>query len=172
MDAVLHSAAIYLVLLLLFRMTGKRTLGQVTTFDFMILLIVGEATKQALLGENFSIVQASLVIASLLGLDRLFDFLGWRLPSFGRATESVPLILVQNGELLPNVLAKEHLGEDDILTAAAEPGPGTSGPDQMGCPGDKRGHQHRTQSQRHTRGLRSPPGSSWRQHIPSRPQNC
>lgn len=120
MDAVLRAAAIYVVLLLLFRMTGKRTLSQVTTFDFVILLIVGEATQQALLGEDFSIVQAALVIATLLGLDRLSDYLGWRLPTFRRATESVPLILVQDGELLREVMAKEHLGEDDILSAARE----------------------------------------------------
>lgn len=129
MDAVLHSAAIYLVLLLLFRMTGKRTLGQVTTFDFMILLIVGEATKQALLGENFSIVQASLVIASLLGLDRLFDFLGWRLPSFGRATESVPLILVQNGELLPTCSPRNTLGK--TTSSLPRQSQGLERPDQI-----------------------------------------
>lgn len=120
MDAVLRAAAIYAVLLLIFRLTGKRTLGQVTTFDFIILLIVGEATQQALLGEDFSIIQASLVIATLLVLDRLSDYLGWRLPAFGRATESMPLILVQDGEVLRKVLAKEHLNEDDILSAARQ----------------------------------------------------
>lgn len=120
MDAVLRAVAIYAVLLLLFRITGKRTLSQVTTFDFVILLIIGEATQQALLGEDFSIMQASLVIATLLGLDRLFDYLGWRMPAFGRATESVPLILVEDGKVLRKVMAKEHLSEDDILNAARQ----------------------------------------------------
>jgi uncharacterized membrane protein YcaP (DUF421 family) len=120
MDAVLRAAAVYVVLLLLFRMTGKRTLAQVTTFDFIILLVVGEATQQALLGEDFSIVHASLVIATLIGLERLFDYLGWRLPHFGRVTNSAPLVLLQDGELLPDVLAKEHLNEEDILSAARQ----------------------------------------------------
>jgi uncharacterized membrane protein YcaP (DUF421 family) len=104
----------------LFRMTGKRTLGQVTTFDFILLLIVGEATQQALLGEDFSITHANLVIATLLGLERLSDYLGWRLPSFGKATESMPLILVQDGEVLQKVLKKEHLDEEDILSASRQ----------------------------------------------------
>ena len=95
MNAVMGAIVIYAVLLLLFRMTGKRTLSQVTTFDFIVLLVVGEATAQALLGEDFSLIQASLVVATLLAIDRLSDYLGWRLPSFRRATESIPLILVQ-----------------------------------------------------------------------------
>ena len=120
MNAVLGAIAIYAVLLLLFRMTGKRTLSQVTTFDFIVLLVVGEATAQSLLGEDFSLVQASLVVATLLGIDRLSDYLGWRLPAFRRATESIPLILVQDGEVLKEVLAKEHLDEADILSAARQ----------------------------------------------------
>lgn len=120
MNAVFAAVAVYLVLLVLFRMTGKRTLSQVTTFDFIVLLIVGEATAQALLGEDFSIVQATLVIGTLLGIDRLSDYLGWRFPRFRRATESVPLVLVEDGKILKDVLAKEHLDEADILSAARE----------------------------------------------------
>jgi uncharacterized membrane protein YcaP (DUF421 family) len=64
MDAVLRALAIYLVLMLLFRLVGKRSLAQITTFDFVLILVVGEATQQALLGEDFSITNAALVIAT------------------------------------------------------------------------------------------------------------
>ncbi|MGM7666720.1 DUF421 domain-containing protein [Microbacterium sp. A93] len=117
---MLRALVIYLILMLLFRMTGKRSMAQVTTFDFVLLLLVGEATQQALLGEDFSIVNAALVIATLFGLDRASDFLGWRLPFFNRVTESVPLVLVHDGRALDNALAKEHLSEDDILGAARQ----------------------------------------------------
>jgi uncharacterized membrane protein YcaP (DUF421 family) len=120
MDAVLRAAIVYLVLLLLFRISGKRSLSQVTTFDFVVLLIVGEASQQALLGENFSITHAALVVATLILLDRISDYLGWRLPAFGRVTQSIPVILVEDGRVLTQVLAKEHLDESDILTAARE----------------------------------------------------
>lgn len=59
MDAVLRALAIHLVLMLLFRLSGKRTLGQVTTFDIVLLLVVGEATQQALLGEDLSLTRAA-----------------------------------------------------------------------------------------------------------------
>jgi uncharacterized membrane protein YcaP (DUF421 family) len=117
-DDVLRAVALYVVLILLFRMSGKRTLGQVTTFDFVLLLVVGEATQQALLGEDFSIVHAAVVITTLIGLDRASDYFSWRFGPFKRVTESVPLVLLADGELLRDVMAKEHLSEDDILSAA------------------------------------------------------
>ena len=52
MDAVFRAAVTYFALLLIFRIAGKRSLAQITTFDFVLLLIVGEASQQALLGEE------------------------------------------------------------------------------------------------------------------------
>lgn len=118
MDAVLRALAIYLVLMLLFRLSGKRTLSQVTTFDFVLLLVIGEATQQALLGEDFSITHAAIVIATLIGLDRAADYLSWRFAPFKRVTESVFLIIIDNGRLLKDVMGKEHISEDDIMQSA------------------------------------------------------
>lgn len=120
MDAVLRGLAIYVVLLLLFRLVGKRALSQVTTFDFVILLIVGEATQQALLGEDFSVTHAALVIATLLLLERLSDYLSWRWGWFRRATESVPVVLVEHGRVLAGALAQHHLSPDDVMRAGRE----------------------------------------------------
>ncbi len=118
MDAVLRALAIYLVLMLLFRLAGKRTLADVTTFDFVLLLVISEATQQALLGEDFSITQAAIVIATLIGVDRGSDYLSWRFPWFKRVTESQPVVLMDNGRLLRDVVAKEHITEEDILQSA------------------------------------------------------
>lgn len=118
MDGVLRALAIYLILMLLFRLSGKRTLSQVTTFDFVLLLVVSEATQQALLGEDFSITQAVIVIATLMGLDRASDFLSFRSGRFQRVTESVPVVLVENGRLVDEAMRKEHVSKDEILQAA------------------------------------------------------
>ena len=120
MDAVLRALAIYVFLLVLFRLMGKRSMSQVTTFDFLILLVFSEATQQAILGEDFSITHSALVIATLLVLDRGSDYLSWRFPRFRRATESVPVLLVENGRPLEDVLRREHLSVHDVMTAARE----------------------------------------------------
>lgn len=69
MDSILRAAGMYIALMLLFRVAGRRSLADLTTFDFVLLLIIGEATQQALLGEDFSFTNAMLVIATLIVLD-------------------------------------------------------------------------------------------------------
>jgi uncharacterized membrane protein YcaP (DUF421 family) len=120
MDAVLRAVAIWFVLMILFRVTGKRTLSQATTFDFVLLLIVGEATQQALLGEDFSITMAAIVIATLFAIDRVADFLGYKFPKLDKVMESVPVILVDDGKLLEDRMKRAHVGAEEILQSARE----------------------------------------------------
>ena len=100
MDAVVRAAVIYVFLLVLFRVTGRRTLAQITTFDFVLLLIIAEATQQGLLGNDFSITNALLVILALLGLDLLSQGLSRRWRSFDRWINGLPLVLVEDGRLI------------------------------------------------------------------------
>ena len=58
MESVIRPALVYLFLLVLLRLTGKRTLAQITSFDFVLLLIISEATQQALIGEDNSMINS------------------------------------------------------------------------------------------------------------------
>jgi uncharacterized membrane protein YcaP (DUF421 family) len=118
MDAVLRAVAMWLVLMVLFRITGKRTLSEATTFDFVLLLIISEATQQALLGEDFSLTMAAIVIGTLFALNRIADYVGYRFPWLDRIMESVPVILVDEGRLLTDRMRKAHVTEEEILTFA------------------------------------------------------
>ncbi len=118
MDAVLRAVAIYGFLLLFFRISGKRSLAQITTFDFVLLLIVGEATQQGLLGDDYSVTNAFLVIATLLGIDIGLSVIKQRFGSFKALLESAPLILVENGRPLRERMDQCRIDEEDILGAA------------------------------------------------------
>jgi uncharacterized membrane protein YcaP (DUF421 family) len=120
MDSVLRSAFIYLILLLVFRVSGKRSLSQITTFDFVLLLVIGEATQQALLGNDFSITNAFLVIVTLVGLDVAISLVKQRSETVEKLIDSVPLILVENGKLFQDRLDKTRVDEADILASARE----------------------------------------------------
>ena len=100
MDSVLRSIAVYLFVLVVFRISGKRSLSQITTFDFILLLIISEATQQALLGNDFSRHQRVRGHRDAHDTrDRvLLD--GRRMPAFGRAMESLPVVVVEHGKLL------------------------------------------------------------------------
>lgn len=117
MDTVLRATVIYFVLLLLIRVSGRRTLSELTAFDFVLLLVIGEATQQALLGEDFSITNAILVILTLIGIDIGLSLVKrrWRLAA--KLIEGVPMVVVDNGKLLYDRMHKARLTEDDVLEA-------------------------------------------------------
>lgn len=118
MDAVLRAVTMYLILMLLIRFSGRRTLGEATTFDFVLLLVIGEATQQALLGEDFSLATAVIVITTLLLVDVGFSLLKRRSPRIARWIDGVPMVLVADGRPLLDRIHKARLDEGDILEAA------------------------------------------------------
>ena len=118
METILRAAAIYVVLLVIFRISGRRTLAQMTTFDFVLLLIISEATQNALVGDDFSVTTATLAILTLVGLDIGSSLLKRGFPVFGKILDGVPTILVENGRALSDRLYRARLSEDDVLEAA------------------------------------------------------
>jgi len=120
MDAVLRASAIYFVLLVVFRLAGKRDLGQMTSFDFVLLLIIGESTQQALLGDDFSVTNACLVIVTLVGANIFLSVLKQRWPALGKWLDGVPLIIVERGRPLRERMDQERVDEEDVLAAARE----------------------------------------------------
>ena len=120
MDSVVRALAIYAILLIIFRISGKRSLAQITTFDFVLLLVIGEATQQALLGDDFSMTNAFIVIVTLLGLDIALSLLKQRSPKIERLLDDTPLIIVENGRALKERMDKARIDESDVLTAARE----------------------------------------------------
>lgn len=120
MDSVLRAAAVYLILLVIMRVAGKRTLAQVTVFDFILLLIIGEATQQALLAEDFSIINAAIVIGTLVLLDIGLSLLKLRSQTLDRIIDDTPVVIVDRGKLLRDRMARARIDEHEILIAARE----------------------------------------------------
>lgn len=120
MEAIVRALAVYLFLLLIFRISGKRSLGQMTTFDFVLLLIVAEASQQALTGPDYSITNGALIVITLVGSDVALSFLKQRFPKLDRALEGLPVIIVENGKALRERMRKERVDESDVLVAARE----------------------------------------------------
>lgn len=118
MDAALRAGAMYIALIILFKIAGRRSLVDLTTFDFVLLLIIGEATQQALLGDDFSFTNAVLVIATLIAMDVGFSLAKQRFNRLATVLDDGALILVENGKPLSQRLAKARLTEADIMETA------------------------------------------------------
>jgi uncharacterized membrane protein YcaP (DUF421 family) len=118
METVLRAFAMYAFLLLLFRISGKRSLAQITSFDFVLLLVIGEASQQALIGEDYSMVTSLIAIVTLMTIDIALSLIKQRSVRIDRWLEDVPVIIVDHGRLLQDRMQKERVDIDDVLAAA------------------------------------------------------
>lgn len=118
MDSVLRAAVMYLVLMILFKIAGRRSLADLNTFDFVLLLIIGEATQQALLGDDFSITNSVLIIATLIAIDVGFSQIKQRSKRIALLLDGGPTVIVENGEPLHRRMKKARVTEADIMEAA------------------------------------------------------
>jgi uncharacterized membrane protein YcaP (DUF421 family) len=118
METILRAAAVYLILWLLMRVSGKRTLAQVTVFDFVLLLVISQASQQALLGDDLSVTSAFLIVVTLIGIHLLFTFAAYRWPAFDTFANDVPLVLMEDGRLIHDHMRRSKVSEDDILEQA------------------------------------------------------
>ena len=120
MDSVLRAVAVFLFLMVLFRVAGRRTLSEMTNFDLVLLLIVSEATQNAMIGEDFSLTNAFLVILTLIGLDIGLSLFKRRMPRVDRWLEGVPTVIVEDGRPLKDLMERARIDESDVLATARE----------------------------------------------------
>ena len=118
MHAVIRGLVVYLVLLLIFRLSGKRSLAQVTTFDLVLTLIISECVQQALIGDDYSMTHAFLLVLTLVGLDILLSILKQRSPALERILDGLPLVIIDKGKVQHARMERERVDEADILQAA------------------------------------------------------
>jgi uncharacterized membrane protein YcaP (DUF421 family) len=118
MDTIIRTAAIYLFLLLVFRLAGKRSLADTNTFEFVILLIISECTQQALVGNDYSVTTSCLAITTLIGAGLVLGYVKQKSPMMERLLDGLPVVIVKDGQLLRQQMDKLRIDEEDILEAA------------------------------------------------------
>ena len=120
MESIIRAAVVYVVLLVLFRISGKRSLAEVTSFDLVLLLIISEATQQAMIDTDNSMTNSLLIVATLIGMNILFSVIATRWKPFQKLVEDVPLVILEDGRPLLQRMRKERVEEDEILEAARQ----------------------------------------------------
>ncbi len=118
MDSVIRALVTYAFLLLIFRVAGKRSLAEMSSFELVILLIISETTQQAMIDDDHSMTNAALAILTLVGTGIVMTVLKERFPMFQRAVAGGPLLLIQDGEIMHERLKHSRIGIDEIMAAA------------------------------------------------------
>lgn len=118
MDAVIRGLAIYFTLLVIIRLSGRRTLAQMTPFDLVIILVISETTQQAMLGDDFSITNAIILILTLFTTDIALSYLKRWWPRTAHVIDGVPTVLVVDGRYDERALKGSRLDKIDVMEAA------------------------------------------------------
>jgi uncharacterized membrane protein YcaP (DUF421 family) len=118
MDSVINAVIVYVFLRLVIGLAGRRNLGQLTAFELVLLIVVGGAVQRALVGDDPSLTNAAIIVATLIGLDLLASLIERRSRGFGRVLRGEPLIVVENGRPLARRMHRAELSEDDVMAAA------------------------------------------------------
>jgi len=118
MDTIIRSLIIYFVLWGLLRLSGRRTLGKMTSFDLVLLLVIGGVTQRALLGQDYSVINALLVIVTLILTDVALSLLQRDFPPLSKLFNGEPMIVVEEGRPLLGRLKRARLTAEQVLEAA------------------------------------------------------
>lgn len=118
MESVLRGAAIYFIVLVIVRISGRRALSEMTPFDLVLVLIIAETTQQALLGDDFSITNATILIVTFFAIDIGLSYLKEYWPPAAKVIDGRPTLLIANGKPDERALKRARVAIDDVLVSA------------------------------------------------------
>src|SRR5439155_66651 len=124
LDVAIRTSVVYLALLVGLRLTGKRQLGQMSTFDFVLLLIIANAVQNAMVGPDTSLAGGLTAAAVLLFWHQVIDRLRRSSRHVGRLLGGTADLLIYRGRVLHHHLARENLTTDELRQALREHGVG------------------------------------------------
>jgi len=116
-EKIFRSAAIYFFLLIAFRLTGKRQVGQLTPFDLVLLLLISNVVQNAVIGNDNSLTGGIIGAITILALNRVVVEITYRSKRLRRILETSPTILIHNGKVLHTNLSRERITMDELLAA-------------------------------------------------------
>jgi uncharacterized membrane protein YcaP (DUF421 family) len=121
-EIILRTAVVYVVVLVLLRVAGKRELGQMSPVDLVVILVIANAVQNAMTGGDNSLIGGVIAAATLVAVNIAFKRAGHRIPYLEHLFESEPTPLVKKGKLIKRNLERENVEEEELMMAAREHG--------------------------------------------------
>jgi uncharacterized membrane protein YcaP (DUF421 family) len=121
-EFVLRAVVVYVVVLLMVRFSKKRTIGQFTPFDLIVVVLLGNAVQNSLVGADHSLVGGLLLAAVLVTLNWVAGYITSRSRRADRLIEGTPVLLLRDGQVFRHALRDQHLSEDDLDEAIRQEG--------------------------------------------------
>jgi uncharacterized membrane protein YcaP (DUF421 family) len=122
LEIALRTAAIYVLVLVGVRLSGKREVGQMTPFDLTLLLLLSNSVQNAMTGSDTSLAGGAVAAVVLLVMNYFVADLSGANRRFRKFIQGEPSMLIHDGELIAAHMAKEHVSMDELQRAMREHG--------------------------------------------------
>ncbi|WP_422508267.1 DUF421 domain-containing protein [Stenotrophomonas sp. GZD-301] len=121
-EFILRAVVVYVVVLGMVRLSGKRALGQITPFDVLLIVLLGNAVQNALLGQDTSLGGGLLLAATLILINYSVGWLSTRSRRIETLVEGEPVLIARDGKLLASILKRELVTQADFNAAMRQQG--------------------------------------------------
>lgn len=119
---ILRTAVVYLFLVVILRLSGKREVGQMSILELIVILLISDAVQNSMVGEDTTLIGGLLAVMTLLGLDHGLSRLTVRSRRLRRVIEGEPRLLVRDGRLLTRALREEQVEPEKVRAAVRAQG--------------------------------------------------
>jgi len=121
-EKVVRALLVYLFLIAVLRVVGKRELGQTNTLDLVVLLLVANAVQNGIIGDDLSVTGAVVGALTLFAVNELFTRAAYSSSFVSRLLEGSPSTLIEHGKPLPKQLQRERISLPELRAIAAHQG--------------------------------------------------
>ncbi|HUP55157.1 MAG TPA: YetF domain-containing protein [Methylomirabilota bacterium] len=121
-EVFLRTAIVYLFLVAVLRISGKRQVGQMSVLELVVILVISDAVQNSMVGENTTLWGGLVAVLTLIGMDLALKMLARRSKPLRTAIEGEPRLLVRDGRLLERAIEAEGLEPDEVRAAVRSHG--------------------------------------------------
>ncbi|MFL5980344.1 MAG: DUF421 domain-containing protein [Gaiellaceae bacterium] len=114
MDIVLRAIVLYVFIVFVMRVIGRRELSSMTPFDLILLIVLGDAVQQGLTQDDYSVTGAILAVATIATLQVFTSYLSFRSRRARKVLEGEPIVVVDHGKLVDHNIKRERMTEDEV----------------------------------------------------------
>lgn len=122
MEVVVRAAVVYLFLWGVTRLVGRATVGELSTFQLILFVTMGDLVQQAVTQQDYSVTGGLLAISVFVVLTMALSWANARWPGVRRITHGVPVVILQDGATDTALLRRQQLSLDDLKAAARQQG--------------------------------------------------
>ena len=116
-EFILRGLIVYVFLICLLRMTGRRQIGQLAPFDLVLLLVLSNAVQNSMNGGDNSVIGGLISATTLVGVNWVVAYLTFRSKRLEQGVESRPRVIIHNGHVYRDVMSQERLTQSELEAA-------------------------------------------------------